>query len=73
MMHTDLRKAVKVMRDVGSMASAAVGCLVGWNSTPSFGIAAGLALMCVVGGFEVLAWCAIAMVEKDEAGTRDPM
>lgn len=66
MLISNARSSIKAMSQYGVLCATVVGMLIAWNTTISLGLAVALALACVVGCFETLAWCVIARAEKEE-------
>lgn len=60
------RTNIKTMSKYGVLCGTVVGMLIAWNTTATIGLAAALALTCVVGCVETVALCVLAVAEKEE-------
>lgn len=59
------RSSIRAMSHYGVLCASVVGLLIAWNTTVSLGLAAALALACVVGCLETIALCVLAAAEKE--------
>lgn len=59
------RSNIRTMSQYGVLCATVVGMLIAWNATISLGIAAALALTCIVGCLETVALCVLAAAGKE--------